>query len=542
MEKSEKFGKKTNHGTSRTATGLLALLTLLAALPLEARASMNNEVPRVVVNILIDQLRSDYLQAFMPLYGEDGFKKLLSEGRVYTQAEYPMTSPDRASAAATICTGTSPSNHGIVGLNYLDRETLRPAFCIDDEAFEGINATKGTSPARMMVSTIGDELKVATEGKSQVYAIAPFSDAAVLSGGHGANAVVWIDEQTGKWATSSYYGSLPLWANVRNQYYPLEELLNTVTWEPSSDLVGNFSYFLSGGMREPFVHKFKGDTRFRDFKTSGLVNEEVAAMAASLLSNTTIGNDALTDYLAVTFYAGNHLHQAAEAAPMEMQDIYVRLDKAIAQLIESVTQKTGINKTLFVLTSTGCIDEESCDPAKYRIPTGQFDMSRAASLLNMYLVAVYGQGQYVETCYGQQIYFNHKLIEDKQLNIVEVMERTQDFLVQLSGVKDVYTSQRLLVGAWTPGISRRRNGYNVRYSGDVMIEIAPGWRCVNSNGGSSKIARESYLPFPIIFYGCDTKAAVIESPVSVDRIAPTLASTMRIRAPNACANAPLILK
>ncbi len=530
------------HGYARTwreAISLLSVLALIAALPAESRATTRGEVPRIVVNILIDQLRSDYLQAFMPLYGDEGFKKLLNEGRVYSQVEYPMVSPDRASAAATIATGTSPSNHGIIGLNWLDRATLNPVFCIEDKNYKGIETAQGTSPSRMPVSTIGDELKVATEGKAQVYSISPFSDAAVLSAGHAADAAVWLDDFTGKWATSSYYHGLPAWATVRNQFYPLADLLPQTVWEPSSDLVGNFSYFLSGGMREPFAHKFKDANRYQAFKSSALVNEEVTALAESLVESTTIGHDAISDYLSVTFYAGNFLHQTAEAAPIEMQDIYVRLDRAVARLVRSITQKVGEEKALFVLTSTGCVDEESCDLAKYRIPSGTFDMKRSAALLNMYLIAVYGQGQYVEACYGRQIYFNHKLLEDRQLNVTEVMERTQDFLMQLSGVKDVYTSQRLLLGAWTPGISRIRNAYNSRYSGDVMVEIAPGWRCTNDNTKENKLARESYLSFPLVFYGLHLAPAVIETPVTVDCIAPTLSRAMRIRAPNACANPPL---
>ena len=519
---------------------LLSLLAAMAALPASDAYGAANGVPRVVVNILVDQLRSDYMNAFMPLYGQEGFVRLLNEGRVYTKAEYPQYRPDRASAAATLATGTTPYNHGIVGLRWLDRETLRPVYCVDNKEYAGIQTSDASAPTFLGVSTIGDELKVATEGKAVVYAIAPYRDAAILGAGHAADGALWIDDRTGRWCSTSYYGSaLPTWATMLNSK-PLEEKLKTWVWEPSNELVGNFSYFLSGGMKKPFAHKFnKGEKRFASFKTSGLVNEEVARAAVQCFNGAMMGNDDITDYLSVTFYAGNLEHKAVDDAPMELQDTYVRLDNALARLINSVEKKVGAGNALFVLTSTGYVDEETPDLSKYRIPTGTFDVERAAALLNMYLVAVYGQGKYVEACLGTQLYLDHKLVEQKQINLAEMLERVQDFLLQLSGVKDVYTSSRLMQGAWTPGISRMRGGYNPRYSGDILIEVAPGWHAVNTSMNEHQLVRESYIAFPIIFYGMGCKADSLTTPVSIDCIAPTLTDAMRIRAPNACNVAPI---
>ena len=519
---------------------LVSLLTAMTVLSAPDAQGATNGVPRVVVSILVDQLRSDYMNAFMPLYGQEGFVRLLKEGRVCQQAEYPHFRPDRASAAATLATGTTPYNHGIVGMKWLDRGTLRPVFCVDDAHYPGVLTKDASAPTYLGVSTLGDELKVATEGKALVYAIAPYRDAAVISAGHAADAAVWMDDRTGQWCTSSYYGqTVPSWTAVLNAN-PLAERIKTLTWKPSNDLVGNFSYFLSGGMKKPFAHKFnKGDHRFASFKTSGLVNEEVATAVDRCVNGSMLGSDNVTDYLAVTLYAGNLDHHTVSEAPMELQDTYVRLDRALGQLISCVEHKVGRGNALFVLTSTGYADEETADLSKYRIPTGTFDVERAASLLNMYLVAVYGQGQWVEATFGTQLYLNHKLVEQKQVNLGEMLERTQDFLLQLSGVKDVYTSSRLMQGAWTPGISRMRGGYNPRYSGDVLIEVAPGWHFVNPSMHENQLARESYIPFPIIFMGTGIAAGTVERTVSIDYVAPTLSKAIRIRAPNGCARSPL---
>jgi len=534
-----------NGGEQHSRRFLLSLLTVMTVLsPSElcaaGTAANGGGVPKLVVSILVDQLRADYLEAFMPLYGNDGFKRLLRDGRIYTQADYPMAAPDCASAAATFATGTTPSSHGVIGRKWLDRATLRPVFCVDDARYAGTGGTTDKSaPTFLGVSTVGDELKVATEGKALVYAIAPTREAAILTAGHAADGAVWIDGKTGTWCSTSYYGALPAWVAVRSGYSGISSKIGSLVWKPSSDLVGNFSYFLSGGMKKPFAHKFKGDSRFADYKTSGLVNGEVTATVTACLNNTLVGADAITDHLAVTFYAGNYQHSPTSANAMELQDTYVRLDQALADLITAVDNKVGLSNALFVLTSTGYTAETTADLSRYRIPTGNFDVRRAAALLNMYLVAVYGQGTYVEASFGTQLYLNHKLIETKQLSLAEVLERTQDFLMQLEGVKDVYTSQRLLLGAWTPGISRIRSGYNPQYSGDVMIEVASGWHYVNEDTKENQLVRESYIAYPIIFFGAGVKAEKIESPVTVDRIAPTLSKAMRIRAPNACSVAPL---
>lgn len=519
---------------------LLSVLTSLSATAGNAGTGAG-KAPKVVINILVDQLRSDYLQAFMPLYGHDGLLRLMNEGRVYSQAEHPMANPDLASAAATIASGTSPCDHGIVGMKWLNRATLRPIFCIDDPEQKGVGTQSAFSPRFVQVSTIGDELKVATEGAAKVYAIAPTPEAAILGGAHAADAVAWIDDQTGRWCSSSYYGhSLPSWIAARNTESTAVACEQT-TWQPSNELVGNFSYFLSQGMRKPFAHKFKGPNRIASFKTSGLVNQEVAELAALCIEKTPIGQDAITDYLSITFYAGNFEHKPANQAPMELQDTYVRLDAAIAKLIGSVSQKIGLEHALFVLTSTGSADEEDGQLSKFRIPTGTIDIKRTAALLNMYLTAIYGQGTYVEATFGTQLYLNHKLIENKQLNLSELLARSQDFLLQLSGVRDVYTSQRLLQGAWTPGISRIRNGYHIQHSGDIMIEVAPGWHYTNEDTNERRLVRASYVPFPIIFFGAGVGVHHDETPVGTDYIAPTLAGAMRIRAPNACNQKPIAI-
>lgn len=520
---------------------LLSSLIVVLAMT-SASAQTAAPVPRLVVTVMIDQLRSDYLDAFSPLYGEGGFARLMKDGRVYEGAQYPVAQVDRASSIATMFTGAVPYDHGVVGEQWLDRSTLRPVYCVDDAAFKGWNTTENTSPKNLAVSTISDELKVATDGKALVYSIAPYRDAAVLAAGHAADGAFWINDLTGLWVGSSFYKNQPAWVSVCNNTYPLKKNLGKQFYEPYSAAVGTFNYFPSGGMVTPFKHKFDPARPVASYKTSALVNEHVNHLVEACLNNTTIGADNVTDFLALTYYAGGFEHKTAAESPMEIQDAYVRLDQCIKDLLGAIDRKVGLDKTLVVLTSTGYVENENVDYSAYRIPQGTFYINRTSALLNMYYMAVYGQGQYVDGVFGNQIYLNHKLLEEKQLNIVDVLERGHEFLLQCSGVKDVYTSQRLTQGAWTPGISRMRNGYNPKCSGDIFVEVSPGWRLVNEEMNTSHQVRSSYVEFPLIFFGYNIESSKIFVPTSVDVVVPTLAHFMRIRAPNACSTAPLVFK
>ena len=202
-----------------------------------------------------------------------------------------------------------------------------------------------------------------------------------------------------------------------------------------------------------------------------------------------------------------------------------------------IEKYVGKDHVLFVLTSTGYADEPQTDLSQYRIPTGTFYINRTANLLNMYLSALYGQGRYIETCCKNEMFLNQNLLEQKRIGMSEILQRSQDFLVQNAGIADVYTSERLLAG--NNDIQKLRNGFRPGLSGDIIVEVSPGWQLLNEDTQESYTSRTGYIPFPIIFYGAGIPAEHIKQPVTIDRIAPTIAKSIRIRAPNACSSEPL---
>ena len=470
------------------------LTSVLTAFWATAIATQTNvAVPRLVVGIVVDQLRSDYLETFAPLYGEKGLKQLMCEGVVFPNAQYASANVDRASSVASIYTGTVPYTHGIVSESWIDRQSLRLMRCVEDREVRGVHTQEQVSPKRLLVSTIGDELKMATDGKALVFGVAPHQDMALLSAGHAADWALWPRSPMGGWAGTSYYGTTPSWTRMLSQ------------------------------------HAVKP-------------NEWVTETAVALMEHARVGEDDVTDLLTLCYDASvEGTYQTTGGQMVELQYTYQQLDAAISTLLQAIERRVGLANSLVFLTSTGYEYRTQTQPTTYRIPTGVFQINRCAALLNMFLMARYGDGQYVEAYHGNQIYIDHKLLEQKSLKLSDVLSACEDFLLQYKGVRNVYTSTRLLQGMWSPVVSHLRNAYHPLCSGDLLIEVNAGWTLENEDESLRQEVRDSYFGFPILFFGYGLTSSRKPTPVTTDCIAPTVTHFMRIRAPNGCAATPLLL-
>ena len=464
--------------------------------------------PRLVVSIVVDQLRSDCLNAYSKNFTDGGFNRLMGQGTVYGSVSYPFTPVDRASATAAIATGVSPYYNGIVGQRWLNRETLRPVWCVADECHAGLQTTSTMSAETLCTSTLGDELKVATSGNAKVWAVAMSSDAAILSAGHAADGALWPNEEEKStqrgWCSTQYYmKELPQW--VRTVGSPVKAKPN------------------------------KGEQQ-----TGSNMNTAITDMALRCVTSEAMGMDEVTDLLCLT-YSAECDEEGVEKSEekYQQQNLYVRLDAEMTRLMETIERRVGREHVLFMVTGTGYNeDREVADYEKYRIPTGTFYMSRTADLLNMYLGAIWGAGKYVETTFRNHIFMDHALLDKKKISISNATNRAQELLVMMSGVRNVYTSLQLLT-INNEQIQRVRHGYNPERCGDLVIETAPGWRVLTENTGESEYLRSAFLQFPVIFYGAGIEAQRSPESITTDRIAPTLARLMNIRAPNACTAEPL---
>ena len=335
------------------------------------------------------------------------------------------------------------------------------------------------SPSQLMTSTLGDELKIATKGQGKVLSFATSAACAILSAGHAADGAVWIEK--GKWQQSPYYKPANQWLSwYVNQYLPTNDNNRSIT-----DLV------------------------IKSVEQLGL------------------GNDDQPDLLCVNY----------DLQPDMVG--YQLMDRNIAALVKGILGRIPQERVLFVLTgATTTEEEQESENERYHIPTGKVYINRSANLLNMYLGAMYGSAQYVETYYKNQIFLNQKVIEQKNLKRTEVLQLAQDFLSQLSGICQVYTSYQLQTSD-SEALRLIRNGYHKEKCGDLIVEVNPGWQLVNEETHQQTTSRANVIPFPIILFGSNIQAQRVQTAVTAERVAPTIARAIRIRAPNACKTEPL---
>ena len=414
----------------------------------------------------------------------------------------------------------------------MERSSLRVMGMVDDNDYQGINTFGTASPARLMVTTLTDELKIATKGHAYICSIAPERDMAVLAGGHAADAVLWLGEDQGLWATSSYYDRIPTWVYSHNRREGTRFDWKEMVWEPYYTM-DVYAHSVYDGTSREFRHTFrKGDAEaVTRYKTSACVNDEVTALAKSCMASSKFGQDKATDMLCVGYYAGNYEHAPEWERPIELQDIYCRLDRNIADLIRTVESKVGVGNALFIITSTGYADAHRPVSKLFLLPGGELKMNRYSALLNVYLGALYGSDNYVEGSYLNEIYLNHAVIEKKQLKRSELLERCTEFFDMVKGVKQVHTSLDLLSGN---ADAKARGAYNADRSGDLMLEIAPGWTLKDERWGEEVYNIRTHVPVPILYYGGGLSAKRSSAPIPVESIAPTVAHLLRITAPNAC--------
>jgi hypothetical protein len=516
---------------------LTSLIVILAITNVEAQ-----HVPKLIVFITVDQLRGDYMEYFYHTFGEHGFKRLMNEGISYHNIRFEFSNVDQASAFATLFTGSNPCYHSISGDRRYNFNENKEVSSLNDPNFLGNYTRDNYSLKNLLASTIGDELKIASLGRSDVYAIAPDAESALLSAGHAANGAFWIDNIGGKWATTTYYKGLPWYVdryNSGNESLPAR--IDKLIWTPSlpTDRYSAFPYTVDNhAFRYTFNEKMLDC--YPNLKTSALVNAEVNRLALQFLEYAAFGSRSCPDMLLLTYYAGNYLRLMDKEYTLEVQDTYCQLDKNIGQLLNVIDQKVGLAHTLIVFTGSGYYKSIEDYPENLRRNGGDFYPKRCIALLNMYLMQLYGQKSWVTGYYNGQIYLNHKAVDDTRLALEEIQSKAAEFVAEFAGVQNVVTDCALRSGNWNEGTARLYNGTHYLGRGDLIIELQPGWKINHEVVGEKvKTVRNNAVITPLVFMGNGLKPKHVYREVKATEIAPTVTHILRIRPPNAARDIPL---
>ena len=507
------------------------------------------ERPKLVVGIVVDQMRWDYLYRYQKRYTDGGFKRLLGEGFSCENTMIPYVPSVTAIGHTCIYTGSVPSIHGIAGNNFV--KDGKKVYCTDDDSVKPVGTTSVAalmSPRNLWVSTIGDEMKIASNGRAKVVGVALKDRASILPAGHNPNGAFWFDDQTGCFITSSYYmDHLPKWVEAFNDKRLPEQYLsqkwNTLypknTYTESTTDENEYENGIREGVKAtlplnlPELYKKYG---YGIIRNTPFGNSLTLDMAKAAIDGEQLGADDETDLLAVSCSSTDYIGHQVGTHAIETEDTYLRLDKAIADFLTYLDSKVGKGNYLVFLSADHGAMNNAAFLQDRRIPAGSWDASATAKKLNHVLAKEYPEaGDIVKTVMNYQVFFNRDVIKSKQLDFDNIKQTVVNVLKEDPSV--LYACD--MAKASTESIPeevkfRIINGYNRERSGDVVIILKPNFYA-HSMKGTDHGAWNSYdTHIPLVFMGWGIKHGATTKQTFMTDIAPTIAAMLHVQAPNGC--------
>ncbi len=515
----------------------------------QKRKEIPPDAPKLIIGIVVEGMRYDYLYRFWDNFGEGGFKKLIEEGSFCKNANYNYLLTQTSPGMATIAAGCEPVIHGIVSDRWYQRLQNNNTFSVFDEKQKTLGAATDIypySPKNLLTTTFSDELKLFNNSRSKVISISLNPETAVLAGGHLANASYWFDDTSGKWVSSTYYfDSLPGWVDEFNQK-KISDLYLTREWLPllSEEKYRNGSNKgISGSMGFTADNKFakkvssfiKKEAQFGLLKANPYGNLLTKDFALSAIVAEELGVDDFTDYLSIGFSPTSKLSEACGPNSVELEDMYIRLDADLEHLLQFIEEQFGKHNVMIYLTADHGTSYNPEDLINLRVPSGMFNSERALMLLGTYLNALHDKGKWVTEYNNKQIYLNHQLIEDANLKINDLQNEVAQFMIQFTGVANAVTATTFEKTQFTTGVfSTMQNSFNQKRSGDVMLNLEPGWIEKGEYLSTANSANNYDVHVPLIWFGWKIKRERISRTVYMQDIAPSIANFLNIPFPNGC--------
>ncbi len=516
--------------------------------------------PRLVIGIIVEQLRYDQLERIWDILPDNGLKRMVSEGTYYRNVSVDYLSTQAAPGFATISTGASPSSHGITSDTWFHPFNDQMIFSVQDPEAGAVGGSFETglySPVNLLSSTFADELQMSTCGASKVYGIGIKEMGAIIMAGHAADGSFWFDDRTGTWMSSNYYvDALPGWLMDFNAMLLPGQYLNH-PWQPLMDPA---RYPGCQADSNALERGFEGQTWFpydlkslstkgkllnttRDYsvlRETPFADDFTNELAYRLIDNEQLGQDDVTDYLAITYSATDYIGHRFGPSSVEASDALVRLDKNIGQLLDRIDKSLGKRNVLVYFVSAHGVSEIPAVLEQSRIPSGYFRLNQSLQLLRSYLNAVYGKGDWVKGFFDNQIFLNRGLIEDADISLEEIQKQVARFMVQFSGIATAVPTSAFEMSDFAGGLLlKMNNNYSQQRSGDVMIALNPGWveKTDHVTGHNSPYEYDSHVP--LIWFGWTASRASVTRSVTTRDIAVTLSVLCKIPLPNSASGDPL---
>lgn len=529
---------------------------LVAQQPSSAEKKAEHSKPKLVVGIVVDQMRYDYIYRFWDKFENDGFKKLVNQGFFCKNTNYNYVPTYTGPGHTSIFTGSTPAIHGIIANEWFDKKAGKYVYCVEDNKVTGIGTTSSEgkrSPVRNLTTTVTDELRISSNMKSKVIGIALKDRSAIMPAGHTANAAYWYDGSIGGFITSSYYMSeLPKWVQEFNKQQlaaaylskAWTTLLPVDQYTESLPDDNKYESLLKGETKAVFPHQLpdlmKANGGLGLIRSTPFGNSLTKDFAIQTIKSEALGKGQATDFLTISFSSPDYIGHAYGPNSVEQEDDYLRLDKDLAELLRFLDAELGQGNVLVFLTADHAAPEVPAYLSDLKIPSGYVNEDKMLDSLKKHLTQTYGDSL-VLSYSNQQVFLNHARIDQKKLVLQQVQEEVAGFMQQFDQVEEVLTATTMNTTQFTEGPRYlMQKGFNPKRSGDVLVNYLPAYIDYGKTGTTHGSPYSYDTHVPLVFYGWHVHSGSTNAPISITDVAPTISLLLNIQFPNGCVGKPIL--
>ncbi len=537
----------------------LTLLAISGSLILSANAQQKPQTanttlprPKLVIGLMVDQMRWDYLYRYYERYGSGGFKRMLNEGFTCENTYINYLPSVTGIGHSTVYTGSVPAIHGIAGNDFTIQATGKSMYCAGDSTVSTVGSSTVAdgkmSPRNLLVTTMTDELRLATNFRSKVIGIALKDRGSILPAGHNPTAAYWYDENTGNWITSTYYmNALPTWVTKFNEQ-KLPQKYMAQNW---NTLYPINTYVQSTQDNSPYEGKFaNASAPVFPVNTSTLNLSMINStpygstltldLAKEAIANEAMGTDAITDFLAVSVSSPDYVGHQFGPNSIEVEDTYLRLDRDLASFFAYVDTKVGKgNYTVFLTADHGAYNNVNF-LIDNKMNGGLYPAAEALRNLNTTLEQQFKVKGLVKSLGNYQVNLNNLAIASNKLDVAAIKKTAIDFLTKTQGILYV-VDMTDVQNASIPSAYKEQilNGYNAERSGILQIIPKPGYYSGSRTGTTHGTISPYDTHIPMVFMGWGIKQGKSNTPYNMTDIAPTISALLRIQEPNGNIGKPI---
>lgn len=524
---------------------VLLLVSTFGSAQKKILSNANPQRPKLVVGIVVDQMRWDYLYRYSSRYTDKGFKRLLNDGFTCENTFIPYTPTSTAPGHTCIYTGSVPSIHGIIGNSWYSRLLDREVYCTEDSSASSVGSTSDAgkmSPENLWTTTVTDELRLATNFRSKAIGIALKDRGAILPAGHAANAAYWFDDANGAFITSTYYmKELPAWAKQFNdkklpdQYlqqnwntlYPVNSYTQSTSDEKTFE-----SSFASGGTTFPHMTANIQEDKYSVLRSTPYGNTLTMEMAKAAIEGERLGLNGNTDFLAVSFSSTDYIGHAFGPNSIEAEDTYLRLDKDLASFLNFLDGKVGKGQyTVFLSADHGAAHVPAFSKEN-KMPGGAMNEKAIETSLNDIIEKNFKIKNGVENISNYQVYLNHAIAETL---VPQVKKAVIDHLLTYPAIAGAVDLQKVSEATIIANLKTMViNGYNQKLSGDIQYIYKPQYFEGSNKGTTHGLWNPYDSHIPLLFYGWGIKKGKTNRETYMTDISATISALLHIQMPNGC--------